>query len=192
MTKNNGARWANSLWRVAADHYGDRLHRFLLRRLGRQEADDVAQDIYMQLLLVPHDEFIRNPEAYIYTVARGMVANFHRRTNRQRAIILTDSDKVEQLSEHPEELPPDELAQSVSCSQFLNLFLRTLPPVQAKALLMFEHDGYSYVEIAKELHLSRRAVERYLTKAREKFHRLLQSELDAEAKSQGNREEDTL
>jgi RNA polymerase sigma-70 factor (ECF subfamily) len=174
--KNDAAQWAGSLWRVAADCYSDRLHRFFLRRLGRQEADDVAQEVYVRLMHVKHNEFIRNPEAYIFTVARQVVGEFGRRAKRQRSRISTDSEQVTRVTENPDEICPDELAQAVSTSQFLQSFLEKLPPEQAAALLLYERDGYSYAEIARILDVSERAVQRYLIKARERLHEVLASE----------------
>jgi RNA polymerase sigma factor (sigma-70 family) len=176
MAKSDSAKWATSLWRVAADNYGDRLHRFLLRRLGRQEVEDVAQEVYVKLMHVPHNEFIRNPEAYIFSVARQVVGEFGRRAQRHRARICTDSEQVDRLTENPQDISPDELAQAVSSTQFLQAFLEKLPPEQAAALLLYERDGYSYAEIARMLETSERAVQRYLLKARERLHQLLGSE----------------
>jgi len=174
MTKNEGAQWATSLWRVAVDHYGDRLHRFLLRRLGRQEFEDVAQEVYVRLMHVPHNEFIRNPEAYIFSVARQVAGEFGRRAQQQRKSISADSDQMEQLIENPQDVEYDEVAQSVSSAQFLECFLEQLPPEQAATVLLFERDGYSYSEIAEKLGTSERAVERYLVKARKRLQHMLE------------------
>lgn len=176
MSKSDCAPWATTLWRLAADHYGDRLHRFLLRRLQRQEVEDVAQEVYVKLMHVPHTEFIRNPEAYIFSVARQVVCEFSRRSSRQRARECADSEQLERVTEFPQDISPDELAQSVSSRQLLQSFLEKLPPEQAAALLLHERDGYSYAEVARMLETSERAVQRYLLKARERLHQLLQSE----------------
>jgi RNA polymerase sigma-70 factor (ECF subfamily) len=176
MAKINGAQWATSLGRVAVDHYGDRLHRFLLKRLGRQEAEDVAQEVYVRLMHVPYSDFIRNPEAYIFSVARQVAAEFSRQRQRQRARVSMDSEQLERLVEHPEEICPDEVARSVSSTQLLQSFLEQLPPEQAAAILLYERDGYSYAEIAETLEVSERAVQRYLLKARERLQQLLMSD----------------
>jgi RNA polymerase sigma factor (sigma-70 family) len=175
MAKNDGA-WATSLWRVAVDHYGDRLHRFLLRRLGRQEVDDVAQEVFVKLMRVPHNEYIQNPEAYIFSVARQVIGSFGREVKRHSARVCVDSDQVEDLMEHPEDLRPDTVAQAVIATQLLHKFLDQLPPEQAAALVLYERDGYSYAEIAAQLDTSERSVQRYLLKARDRLARLLELE----------------
>ncbi len=62
MTQNDGADWDDTLWRVAADRYEERLRQYLLKRLGCQKANDLLQEIYIRLLRVPRSEFIRDPE----------------------------------------------------------------------------------------------------------------------------------
>jgi RNA polymerase sigma-70 factor, ECF subfamily len=176
MKNNESARWAKSLWRVAIDTYSDRLHRFVLRRLGRQDADDVTQDIYENLLQIPAAEFIRDPERYIFGVANNVLCHHQQRQGKHRARVLTNSEIVEDLTEHPETLGNDQVAEAVSSAQFLEWFIHQLPPEQGAALVLYERDGRSYTEIAQRLGKSERAVERYLLKAREKLAELLHEE----------------
>jgi RNA polymerase sigma factor (sigma-70 family) len=178
MTRDDRAGWENGLWRVAAESYGSRLHAFLLKRLDRQDVEDVMQEIYVRLSRVPRSEFVRNPEAYIFTVARHAVTDFCSEAKRLQDNICIDTETMQHVSEHPEHSQPDEIARSLLSRQLLDSFLNQLPPEQAVALLLFERDGCSYTEIAKELGVSERAVERYLSKARERLAELLRSQQD--------------
>jgi RNA polymerase sigma-70 factor (ECF subfamily) len=177
---------ATSLGSVAAERYGARLHRFFLRWIGPDEAPDLAQEVYMRLMRVPADEFIRNPEAYIFSTARLVALDFGRQARRQAKRISFDSDAVVQLTENPQEPNPDEPARRVSSSQLLESFLGQLPPTQAAALLLRERDGYSYAEIAQMLEVSERAVERYLVRARERLYRLVGDERKATTRKAGH------
>jgi RNA polymerase sigma factor (sigma-70 family) len=176
MKNNESARWATSLWRLAIDTYSDRLHKFVLRRLGRQDVDDVTQDIYENLLQIPAAEFIRDPERYIFGVANHILCHYQQRQGKHRAAVLTSSEIVESITEHPETPASDQVAEAVSSAQLLEWFIHQLPPEQAAALVLYERDGRSYSEIAQRLGKSERAVERYLLKAREKLAELLQQE----------------
>ena len=52
---------------------GNALRAFLLRRTRRQhEAADLAQEVYVRMLRIPDMGAIRNPEAYLYTVASNL------------------------------------------------------------------------------------------------------------------------
>src|SRR5581483_100442 len=139
-TQNDGADWDDTLWRVAADHYEERLRQYLLKRLGYQEADDLLQEIYIRLLRVPRSEFIRDPEAYIFSVARSVVADFYKATRRLVNTICPDTDKMEQVSERPECIQLDEVAEPAASTDYLQSILAQLPPMQAAALLMRERD----------------------------------------------------
>jgi RNA polymerase sigma factor (sigma-70 family) len=178
LTKKNGVRWQNSLWRVAVDQYEVRLHRFLWRRLSKQDYEDVIQDIYLKLLHVDHSDFIQDPRAYIFRVAKNTVADFWRADKRLRDNICIDTDTMQSVSEHPEDNRSDGVGESVISSQSLESAFNQLSKVQAVALLRHERDGHSYAQIAKELGVSKRAVERYLLKARERLWLALQSDLD--------------
>ena len=139
----------------------------------------------MRLMRVPADEFILNPEAYIFSTARLVALDFGRQARRQEKRICFDSDVVVQLTENPSEPCPDEPARRVSSSQLLESFLAQLPPEHAAALLLHERDGYSYAEIAQMLEVSERAVERYLIRARERLYRLLVADQNATSRKVG-------
>jgi len=188
MKQRNGAGSAAGLWRVAADH-GDRLRRYLLRRSDSQEVEDLIQEIYVRLLKATRDEFVRNPVAYIFTVARSVVSDFRNHAKRHRETICTDTDMMQQASEKPDCLPQDAIAASVVSKEFLLAVLNELPPEQQAALLMFERDGYSYAEIANKLNVSERQVERYLLKARERFAQALRSEQGEPGSSTSEKED---
>jgi len=165
--------WESSLWRIAFDCYGDQIHRFLLKRLGRQEAEDVAQEVYVKLMQVSNDERIQNPEGYIFAVARQVACDAGRRVRSDGGRLSIDSPQLEYILENPTEAGLDRVEQAVSSEQFLQTFLAEVPPRQAVVILMFERDGYSYAEIAAELHVSERAVRRYLIKARTRLQKML-------------------
>ena len=55
------------------EHRG-RLYQYLRRRLANEEdAQDLAQEAYLRLLRVSRTELVRDPQAYLYRVARNLV-----------------------------------------------------------------------------------------------------------------------
>jgi DNA-directed RNA polymerase specialized sigma24 family protein len=57
-----------------AAQYGQRLRRFLASRLrDPRDASDIAQEVYLRLLRVERHELIRNPEAYLLTIASHLL-----------------------------------------------------------------------------------------------------------------------
>jgi len=61
--------------RLFAEHAGA-LQAFLYRRVRRHpDAAELAQEVYVRMLRVADMGAIRNPEAYLYTVARLGIAS---------------------------------------------------------------------------------------------------------------------
>ena len=55
-------------------------------RARRQpEAGDLAQEVYLRMLRVPDMEAVRNPEAYLYTVANNLAREYAGRGGRSVA-----------------------------------------------------------------------------------------------------------
>ena len=58
--------------------YGAGLRRFLSNRLRRASSDapDIFQEIFVRMLQIKDHETIRNPQAYLYTVASRVLHEF--------------------------------------------------------------------------------------------------------------------
>jgi DNA-directed RNA polymerase specialized sigma24 family protein len=55
----------------------DALQAFFYRRVrAKRDAADLAQEVYLRILRVADPDAIRNPEAYLYTVAANLAARF--------------------------------------------------------------------------------------------------------------------
>jgi RNA polymerase sigma factor (sigma-70 family) len=151
----------------AAEHYSADLHRFLARRMHRpQDIEDLVQEVYIRLLRVEDDTFIRNPRNYILTTAAHVVSDFIAKEQRTRKFVVVDSEMVETVTENPSELPSDQIASRLSTQKQLNAALEKLPPLHQAVLLMFYREGYKYEEIAGRLKVSVDQVERYLAHAK--------------------------
>src|SRR5262245_29293984 len=106
---------ASSLARSAFLHYGTELHRFLMRRLGQtQDAEDLAQEVFMRLSRIDNSEFVRQPRAYLFGVASHVVSEFRIRRSRALEWVTVDSEMVDHRAEHPSDLHQDELADQLS------------------------------------------------------------------------------
>jgi RNA polymerase sigma factor (sigma-70 family) len=152
-----------SLTELALGRYGVELHRFLLRRLRRAEdADDLAQEVYMRLLRRSRAEPVFNPRAYVYRIAAHVVAEFRTRSEQGQDIVTFDSQAVE----HAEVSEPDDLAERLHMQRQLQRALTALPPTHQAVFLLHKRDGHSREEIATKLKLSPHTVEKYLVQAK--------------------------
>ena len=171
--KDNYQTWAAPFAGSAAQRYARELHRYLLRRLGRpQDVDDLAQEVYLRLLRLDETKCVQKPLAFVYGVAAHVVADFKLEASAEEAHLTFDEDAVQQWSEQPTEVLPDELGERVALERQLEWALKQLPPTQAAVLLAHKRDGFSYEEIAQRLKLSVNTVEKYLTQAKAKLRTL--------------------
>src|SRR5215475_15587105 len=132
--------------RLFAEHRG-RLQKFFFRRVRSQpDAAELAQEVYVRMLRVADMTAIRNPEAYLYTVASNL-AKEHARQERQDGAALDVDDPLvqEQLAELPAFASQLDEAQRV---KRLREVLQQLPPKCQAAVVLQYWQGLSYEEIA--------------------------------------------
>jgi RNA polymerase sigma-70 factor (ECF subfamily) len=154
------------LARSCIGQYDAQLHRFLIRRLARpQEADDLAQEVFLRLLRLGKPELVRKPQAYLFTVAANLVREFSLRDQKEYGRVTYDSEVVDQLAEHPSQICPDQLAERLNVERQLERGLTKLPRIQRAILLLIKRDGLSHKEAAEKTGLNVRTVERYLMEA---------------------------
>lgn len=152
-------------------------HAWLLGWLNRRvnnrcDAADLSQDTFVRLLTsaqVPDD--LREPRAYLATVARRLLVNLYRRRSLEAAYLET-------LTTLPEDEAPSAESQA-AVLEALNEVDQVVARLSAKArraFLMAQLEGYSQEEIAEVLAVSVRSVQRYLVQAFEECIVLASSE----------------
>jgi RNA polymerase sigma-70 factor (ECF subfamily) len=152
------------------EHHGW-LQAWLRRRLGcAQDADDLAHDTFVRLLGRPAPvlapEALREPRAYLTTVAHGLLVDFWRRGELERAYLADLAARPEPL--HPS---PEECLAAVQLLRAVDALLQGLTPKTRAAWLMHRLDGLTHAEIAARLHVSVPRVRQYLANAmRHAYH----------------------
>nr|WP_286206701.1 sigma-70 family RNA polymerase sigma factor [Thauera linaloolentis] len=141
------------------------LRSWLRQKLGCSDhAADLAQDTFVRLLTQEQRgtpvEALRQPQAYLATVAHGLVVNHWRRLEIERAWLETLSSQPEPLAPSPEERT---LLLEALCE--LDALLDRLNPKARSAFLMAQLEGLSYIEIAGHLGVSERMVKKYMAQA---------------------------
>src|SRR5215471_3406745 len=93
--------------RLFAEHRGA-LQAFLYRRVRRRpDAAELAQEVYVRILRVPDLATIRDPGAYLYTVASNLARDHARRERHGGVALDVDDPHVqEQLAELPGQPAP--------------------------------------------------------------------------------------
>jgi RNA polymerase sigma-70 factor (ECF subfamily) len=150
-----------------AKSHGGKLRRFLSARMRNAAADaqDLMQEIYLRLLRIKDQDAIRNPEAYLFTIA-SHVLHQHALKSKAQPESRDPLDLVayrESRSAHDTD-PADEL----HARQRLEAICKGLEAVSPRAcatLLMYRCEGLTLEEIGKRLGVSRPMAKKYLLKA---------------------------
>lgn len=130
---------------------------------GRQDAQEILQETYIRLLR--HDDLERlesNPRAYIFTIATNLVRDSLRRGRSRKEDAHTDLDDCE--LESNELCPPRSASWQQSLSQLKQALLK-LKPQTRQIFLLSRFEELTYPEIAEQLSLSSRTVERHMSQA---------------------------
>jgi RNA polymerase sigma-70 factor (ECF subfamily) len=146
---------------------GGDLLRFLRSRLSHgDQAQDLAQEVYLRLLRVEDLRLIRNPRAFVIHLAAN-AAHEWRMLARNR--LQHSEDELQQLIADDGD-PADALERDSQIHQ-LERVLSTLSPKAQAVLLMHRRDGMTYQEIATHMHLSVAMVKKYLTRGLAACHK---------------------
>jgi RNA polymerase sigma-19 factor, ECF subfamily len=144
--------------------YTRELHRYLMRRLRRPEdANDLAQEVYLRLIQIDDGKCIEKPLAYLYGVASHVLADHMFDMNHQR---VDWSEDAEDWIESPACALPDDMADRLNLQQQIDRAMAQLPPTHAAVLLAHKRDGLSYDEVAEKLGLSIFTVEKYVAQSK--------------------------
>jgi RNA polymerase sigma-70 factor (ECF subfamily) len=144
--------------------HGAALRAFFYRRVRHQpDATELAQEVYLRMLRISDTDAIRNPEAYLYTVASNL-AKEHRVLERRAASTIdieaaTGEELLADLPADTSQIDTDERVRR------LREVLRHLPPKCHAAVVLQYWHGMSYEEIAGQLDISTHMVKKYLTQA---------------------------
>ncbi len=137
------------------DHHGW-LTEWLRQRLGcGQQAADLAQDTFVQLLAGKPPSGIHEPRAYLATIARRLMFNSWRRRNLERAWL-------DALAAQPDAVAPSEEERALVL-EALALIDRALSRLSRRARQVFllnQLHELTYAEIAERLGIATITVRR--------------------------------
>lgn len=152
-----------SLPALYRDHRGW-LEAWLRRRLGNAwDAADLSQDTFLRVLTSAQPlADIRQPRAYLLTVGKRLLSNFHQRRSLEQAYL----DALAQLPE--QSLPsPEQRWILLETLHALDELLDGLKAPVRRAFLWSQVEGLGYCAIAERLNVSERTVKRYMAQAYE-------------------------
>jgi RNA polymerase sigma-70 factor (ECF subfamily) len=147
--------------RLFAEH-SSALRAFFYRRLHhRPDAAELAQEVYVRMLRISDIDAIRNPEAYLYTVASNLAKEHRVLAQRYFTAINTeDAAGSELIAELPGVM--GEVDTVLRVKRLREVLHQLSPKCRAAVMLQYWH-GMSYEEIATQLGVSTNMVKKYLS-----------------------------
>lgn len=146
-----------------SDHHGW-LFGWLRKKLGcAHNAADVAQDTFLRILTAQDrrsDLDLREPRAYLTTVAGRVLLNHYRRLSLERAYL----DALAMVPDMYAPSPEDRLIILETLHE-IDAMLDALPHKARTAFLLAQFEGLAYADIALRLDVSVRTVKRYMAQA---------------------------
>lgn len=145
-----------------ADHHGW-LQGWLRRKIGdAHQAADLAQDTFIRLLSQPAQaaSVVREPRAYLATVAKHLLINHLRRQSLEQAYLQALAVWPE-----PEAISPERQLIVLQALQEIDAMLDALAPKVRAVFILSQVEGLSYAEIAQALGVGLRSVKRYMAQA---------------------------
>lgn len=142
--------------------HGDWLRLWLKRRTRCPErAADLAQDTFCRILERQEVADLRNPRAYLATVARRILIDDVRRREVEQAYL----DAYALLHSDSEALSPERIAEAANLLGAIMQVLEGLSEKARRSFLMIRFDGLRYADAAAILGISERMVKRYVAQA---------------------------
>lgn len=148
-----------------SDHHGW-LFGWLRRRTGNAfDAADLAHDTFLRVLTARNkgrDADLREPRAYLTTIAGRVLLNHYRRLSLERAYL-------EALAVLPDAQAPSTEDHVIILETLhdIDVMLDRLPPKVRTAFLLAQLEGLTYAQIAAQFQVNVRTIKRYMATAYE-------------------------
>jgi RNA polymerase sigma factor (sigma-70 family) len=145
-------------WMVA---YGPALRRYFEKRVGRAEAEDLVQDVFVAMQVRGALDEPEKVDRYLFRVAAHILARRRQRPGWNWAAHAELGD----IDAPPDEISPERILIANERLARLMQALDALPPRMAEAFVLHRFDEMTYAEIARRMGVSVRTVESFIARA---------------------------
>lgn len=141
--------------------HGAALLSFLSRRVGRDAAPDLMQDVFARAAGSKQRHCLTNPAAFLHRIAQNLLIDRARRRQRDNVLMYPFEE------EHDAACPPDQ-EQGLEAADLMRLYeqaVEAMPSKTRRVFLMHRVEELSYRDIHQELGISIATVEYHMMKA---------------------------
>lgn len=149
------------------------LRRYVLRLVGSQEtAEDIVQEAFLRTY--QHGERVMTPRALLFAAARNLAIDARRRAGVMKTDSLSVLDQLAgQSAASGGSETPETCAMANEHSQLLKAAVERLPAQCRAAFALRVFHGCSYHEIAAQLSISVKTVEKHIGRGLHDVHHYL-------------------
>lgn len=139
------------------------LHRYVRARTSRPDLiEDVVQETLSRLVVQRREQAVVSVYALGFRIASNLLVDHHRHERR-----YADEPEEERISDLP---LPDRVVAARQELSVLADALTAMPPLRREVIIRRRLQGHSCAVIARDLHLSLKAVEKHITRALADLH----------------------
>jgi RNA polymerase sigma factor (sigma-70 family) len=147
------------------DSHKTRLRRYFAARLHNvADIGDLAQEVFLRLIRVERHERIRNPEAYLFTIASHVLAqhSLQARERERECVDIADPAADGYLAVDTDQ---DHRIDLERRAKEMQRVISQLPPNPQACFVLHYREGWTLEEIATRLGVSRSMVKKHIARA---------------------------
>lgn len=150
------------------------LKQYLLRFFVRnQDIEDVLQETFLRAWESEQSQTIHSPRSFLFKVAKNIALSEINRKATQLTCYMGDLEELNVLDSTPS---AEEGLDTHRNLEALSGLVESLPPQCRRVLVMRKVLGFSHKEIARNLNISTRTVEKHLTRGLQRCQEALRQE----------------
>ena len=141
-------------YNTSVDNYSDNIFRFALKHLKNEmSAHDIVQETFTKVWVKKDEINYEKVKSYLFTTAYHAIVDWVKKESR--------SGDIEYLGE-----VQGNDSVNIDLKEILEEALDRLPEIQKTVVLLRDHEGYNYTEIAEITGLNESQVKVYIFRAR--------------------------
>lgn len=140
-----------------------RIKQFFRRRLRRpDDVQDATQETFLRMLTIPKITLIKNPQAYLYQVAKSVVSASYIRQAKENELFVHEDFGWAATDDQPGQ---DRILNGHQSLVLMAKAIAQLPNRCQQVFILSRLHGMTNGNIAQELGISRNMVEKHIIKA---------------------------
>jgi RNA polymerase sigma factor (sigma-70 family) len=144
------------------------VQRYICLRFGDTDlAEKVTQEAFVRFLELQNPGKIENPRGYLLRIAANLGIDHLRRENHR---IFDRSIEVGSLEVKADQASPEEVLLGFDLQWQLASAMKTMPEKCRTVFILRRFEGLTTVEIADQLGVSRRMIQKHLAQAMQHLH----------------------